>query len=200
MKVKTLVAASVIAGLSPWVSAEIVSDVNVQKAEALAWTIEAFASCDSVDTLQRDIRAEATSLSASPDEIVLSLKMLSASDDVCELLNSYAADMVLLSAMDFEAFQARLTVNEDPPSPYFEPMQPEGAGETYTSVILEGTSVPVPLSAGTPPPAPSGSSNPTPPSGEGSNDNPPSPPSSDEGSPVSPPPSGEGDPSSSDYQ
>ena len=88
MKVKTLVAASVIAGLSPWVAAEVVSDVNVQKAEALAWTIEAFASCDSVGTLQHDIRAEATSISANPDEIVLSLKMLSASDEVCELLNS----------------------------------------------------------------------------------------------------------------
>ena len=188
MKVKTLVAASVIAGLSPWVSAEVVSDVNVQKAEALAWTIEAFASCDSVGTLQHDIRAEATSISANPDEIVLSLKMLSASDEVCELLNSYAADMVLLSAMDFEQFQARLAVNEDPPSPYFEPMQPEGAGEAYTSVILEGASAPVPLSAGTPPPAPTGS------------DNPPPPPPSDDGGPVSPPPSGEGDPGNSDYQ
>lgn len=198
MKVKTLVAASVIVGLSPWVSAEIVSDVNVQKAEALAWTVEAFASCDSVDTLQRDIRAEATSLSASPDEIVLSLKMLSASDEVCELLNSYAADMVLLSAMDFEQFQARLAVNEDPPLPYFEPMQPEGAGEAYTSVILDSASAPVPLSAGTPPPSPASSSAPTPPVGDGSSDNPPPP--SDDGNPVPPPPSGDGDPSSSDYQ
>ena len=178
MRLKVLAVAGLAASLAATASPEVTSDLASQRSEALAWTIAAFASCDSVETLQRDIRHEAVSLSANPDEVMEALKILAETDQVCGLLNEYAADMVVLSSINFTQFQARLTANEDPPAPFFETMQPEGAGEAYDSVILDASRNSPPLSgAGVSPPAPSASPDPTP-----------------------PPPSGESDPGSSDYQ
>ncbi len=121
-----------------------------QPGEALAWTVAAYASCETTEELQRDFREEVAKRKADTAEIIDALHILVDANGTCELLSTYAADMLELSVTDQATFEARLAYAEEPPVPVFEIEQPEGAGETPNTVILTAANEPPPQSSSNP--------------------------------------------------
>lgn len=121
-----------------------------QSGEALAWTVAAYGSCEDETQLQIDFKKEAATLQSDFNEIMGALAILSDANNVCGMKTSFASDMQQLATTDMTSFEAKLMTFEDPPAPIFAADQPEGAGETHASVILEAASTPPPESSGVP--------------------------------------------------
>ena len=147
MKVKaSIIVTSLIAlAIAGHVSSEPETEAN---GEALAWTVAAYASCESEEEMQRDLRAESAAKRADVTEVTAALKLLSSSTQVCEGLNTYAADMLTLAATEPETFRTRFIVEEDPAMPVFAEEVPEGNGAPEdVSIILDSANTPPPQSA-----------------------------------------------------
>lgn len=121
-----------------------------QTGEALAWTVAAYGSCEDETQLQVDFKQEAAVLQSDFTEVMAALAILSDANNVCGMKTTFAIDMQQLATTDMESFEAKLLTFEDPPAPVFGSDQPEGAGESHASVILEAASTPPPESSGAP--------------------------------------------------
>lgn len=121
-----------------------------QTGEALAWTVAAYGSCEDETQLQIDFKQEAATLQSDFNEIMGALAILSDANNVCGMKTTFAIDMQQLATTDMSSFEAKLMTFEDPPAPVFGSDQPEGAGESHASVILEAASTPPPESSSSP--------------------------------------------------
>ena len=104
--------------------------------EALAWTVAAYASCDSREALQADFRDEVAKLKSDMVEILAALYILADADNVCGLMNTYANEMLILAETDIAIVDARLGYSEQPAAPAFEVAEPEGPGDTSKDASL----------------------------------------------------------------
>ena len=114
--------------------------------EALAWTVAAYANCDSVDRLQADFKAESTKMQASMTDVVSALKLLSTADNVCGQMNIFAADMLALAETDMATLEARLGAAKPAATPVrFEAEEPEGPSAPNSIILANSSDLP-PLS------------------------------------------------------
>ncbi|MEM9053924.1 MAG: hypothetical protein AAGB16_01250 [Pseudomonadota bacterium] len=122
-----------------------------QPGEALAWTVAAYASCETTEALQEDFRTEVGKLEADTVDILAALRILAETNNVCDLLDTYADDMLALAETDMATLEARLGVFEDPEAPEFEIAEPKGKGHTdheaRNSMILSAANQPPPQSS-----------------------------------------------------
>ena len=121
-----------------------------QSGEALAWTVAAYGSCEDETQLQMDFKQEAATLQSDFNEVMGALAILSEANNVCGMKTTFAIDMRQLATTDMDSFEAKLMTFEDPPAPVFGTDQPEGAGESHASIILEAASTPPPESSDSP--------------------------------------------------
>lgn len=159
---KLLIPIAVGAALSLPAVADSVSRKD-QTGEALAWTVAAYASCETPDALQADYREEAARMEADIVEVLASLRILAEADNICGNLGTYAMDMLAMAEYDMPGVEARLITHEQPIVPVFETEDPKGAGThagRHHSLILAKTSD-GPLGGAMPP-----ASSPTPPSSD----------------------------------
>lgn len=124
-----------------------------EKGDVLAWTVAAYASCETIDMLQRDYREEVARIEATTDELLYSLRVLSEADSVCGNLNTYATEMLALAETDLAAVEARLMEFEEQQFAEFEEEVPKGNGsdEFERNLILTESSNPPPVSGPMPP-------------------------------------------------
>jgi len=108
---------------------------STAEGEALAWTVAAYSSCESTDQLQSDFRDEIARMDSDIVDVLAAMQILRETENTCGLLQSYSSDMLLLSATDMDAFQAKLFISDTPNAPEFEFEEPKGAG-FQTSIIL----------------------------------------------------------------
>ena len=146
---RVLASMAVAATLGLHAAADQTSEIN-QTGEALAWTVAAYGSCEDEGQLQRDFKKEAAVLESDFNDIMGALAILEDAGNVCEMKTTFASDMRLLATTDMSSFEAKLMTFDDPPAPVFQAEQPEGAGESHASVILEAASNPPPLSSDAP--------------------------------------------------
>ena len=112
------------------------ADRKDETGEALAWTVAAYASCETVDALQLDYREEVARIEANIVQVLDSLKILSKADNICGNLNTYANDMLALADTDMPAVEARLIKAKDPKRPVFEVEEPKGSQGLEENFIL----------------------------------------------------------------
>ena len=93
------------------------ADSHDSTGEALAWTVAAYASCESPQLLQADFKEEATKLKSSMDDVVAALAILADADNVCGNLNLFAVDMLALAETDMDTLEARLGAERAAPAP-----------------------------------------------------------------------------------
>lgn len=111
--------------------------------EVLAWTVAAYASCETVDTLQLDYREEVARIEADILHVLDSLKILSEADNICGNLNAYANDMLALAETDMAAVEARLIASKNPEGPVFEIEEPKGSqGQEENFILTESDELP----------------------------------------------------------
>ena len=120
-----------------------------QTGEALAWTVAAYASCETPETLQTDFRSEVAKLDSDTTEILAALRILADAENVCGQLSTFASEMLIIAETDVPAVEARLGVSKTPATPVFEVEQPEGAA-TKNSVIISSAPDLPPLSSNDP--------------------------------------------------
>lgn len=115
--------------------------------EGLAWSVAAYASCESPQAMQADFKEEATKMQSSTDEILAALRILADADNVCGQANTFAVDMLALAETDMPTLEARIGATKLAASgPVFEVEEPEGAGAP-NSIILTASSDLPPLSS-----------------------------------------------------
>jgi len=127
-----------ILGIAAMMSHSALADTvskSTAEGEALAWTVAAYASCESTDQLQSDFRNEIARLDSDIVDVLAAMNILRDSDSVCGLLQTYSADMLSLAVTDMDALQAKLLISDTPNAPVFEAEEPKGAG-SETSIIL----------------------------------------------------------------
>ena len=146
---RVLASIAVAVNLGMYAAADQTSEIT-QAGEALAWTVAAYGTCEDEDQLQREFKREAAVLKSDFNAILSALAILEETDTVCEVKATFASDMRRLATTDMSSFEAKLMTFGDPAVPVFQEEQPEGAGESQTSVILEAASNPPPLSSGAP--------------------------------------------------
>lgn len=146
MRVKFIISGLAAACLGLSASADN-ADGAASTGEALAWTVAAYASCDSHSAIQEDFREEVQKLKSSTYDILHALRILAEADNVCGLKNTYAQEMLQLAETNLELVEARLGYSEDPEGPVFAIEEPEGPGQTG-----KGNSVLVAQASGPPPP------------------------------------------------
>lgn len=112
------------------------ADKTDETGEVLAWTVAAYASCETVDALQFDYREEVARIEADILHVLESLRILSEAENVCGNLNTYANDMLALAETDMAAVEARLIKFEDPKAPEFEIEEPKGSQNLEDNFIL----------------------------------------------------------------
>lgn len=111
--------------------------------EVLAWTVAAYASCETVDGLQLDYREEVARIEANIVHVIDSLKILSEADNICGNLNTYANDMLALAETDMAAVEARLITFNNPKKPVFELEDPKGSqGHEENFILTESEELP----------------------------------------------------------
>lgn len=129
------------------------TDSSDATGEALAWTVAAYASCETPQLLRSDFKEEATKLKSSMDDVVAALEILAEADNVCGNLNLFAVDMLALAEADMATLEARLGAQSDAPTPVlFQIEEPEGAG-AQNSIILSNSADLPPLSGSSNPPS-----------------------------------------------
>lgn len=128
------------------------TDQFEQIGEVLAWTVDAYGSCEDDEQLQRDFKKEAAALESDFHEIMGALSILQNDVTTCEMKTTFAGDMRRLATTDMDAFEAKLMTFQDPATPVFNVAEPEGSGEAHVEVILEAASTPPPLSSDAPSP------------------------------------------------
>ncbi len=149
---KFLVPIAMVATLGAPAVADSADPAN-DTSQVLAWTVAAYASCETMDELQADYREEVARIEADITDVLESLRILSVSDNICGNLNTYANEMLVLAEYDLPAVEARLITFEEPELPYFEVEVPEGAGAQHSEnslIITEAGELP-PLSGPMPP-------------------------------------------------
>lgn len=112
------------------------ADTADETGEILAWTVAAYASCETVDALQFDYREEVARIEADILDVLASLRILAEADNICGNLNSYANDMLGLAETDMAAVEARLIKFQDPDAPEFEIEEPKGSQNHEENFIL----------------------------------------------------------------
>ena len=122
------------------------SDSSDATGEALAWTVAAYASCETPQSLQLDFKEEATKLDSTMGDVVAALEILAIADNVCGNLNLFAVDMLALAETDMDTLEARLGAERAAPAPVvFQVEEPKGAG-AQNSIILSSSADLPPLS------------------------------------------------------
>lgn len=117
--------------------------------EALAWTVAAYANCDSEELLQADFKAESTKMQASMIDVVHALKILADADNVCGQMNGFAVNMLALAETDMPTLEARLGASQTAATPVsFETEKPEGPS-AQNSIILSNASDLPPITGST---------------------------------------------------
>ncbi|MEM9178109.1 MAG: hypothetical protein AAGA89_00295 [Pseudomonadota bacterium] len=137
MKKSILASAICIAGISFSALAQETKLNATNEGEPLAWTIAAYASCEDEQTLYRDVRAEVARMGSESRDVVSALRILQSADNVCGELNEFAGEMLTLYSTDYNAFQSRLLVSEEPPAPTFERQAPKGNSDAQSSFVLK---------------------------------------------------------------
>lgn len=129
------------------------ADSSDAPGEALAWTVAAYASCETPQLLQSDFKEEATKLDSSMGDVVAALEILEDADNVCGNLNLFAADMLALAETDMATLEARLGAESAEPTPVvFQIEEPEGAGAQNSIILTNSADLP-PLSGSSNPPS-----------------------------------------------
>lgn len=141
------------AGLAGAVALSAAADRPGEKGDVLAWSVAAYASCETIDLLQRDYREEVARVEANLDELLYSLKVLSEANNICGNLNTFATDMLALAETDISELKERLMVFEEPQFAEFQPEDPKGKGsdEFKRNLILTESANPPPVSGPMPP-------------------------------------------------
>lgn len=136
MITKTIAVLGIAAMMSHTAMADTASKSTAQ-GEALAWTVAAYASCESTEQLQSDFRNEIARMESDIVDVLAAMQILQGSDNVCGLLQTYSADMLSLAVTDMESLEAKLLISDTPVAPQFDVEEPKGAGAGIeTSIIL----------------------------------------------------------------
>jgi len=149
-KLLSCVAAGVLMSVSASADSTTKSELG---GEALAWTVAAYASCESPSLLQADFKAETTKMQASMVDVLAALEILSEADNVCGQMNTFAVNMLALAESDMATLEARLGAERPAATPVsFDVEEPEGAG-AQNSIILSSSADLPPLSGSSNPPS-----------------------------------------------
>lgn len=121
--------------------------------ESLAWSVAGTSSCTTIEFANSEFRTEVVRSDADHVEIIAALQVLVADDAVCGVLSSYAAEMLLLSEQDRDAFDRRISAEDSSRGSAFQIAVPEGRDGGEASVILAAANDVPPQSSGSQPTA-----------------------------------------------
>lgn len=142
-----ILASTAIGAMVSFSAAADTADSSHALGEGLAWSVAAYASCETPQEMQADFKAEATKMQSSMDEVLAALRILAAADNVCGQANTFAADMLALAETDMATLEARIGAKQlAVASPVFEIEAPEGAGAPNSIILTASADLP-PLSS-----------------------------------------------------